>query len=418
MAGVAGRFATSAFLNYMKYGRGSRPLKRTGSGIVRRTKRKYAVRQPMKKKKRKITRSTTKFRKATKARKKASPYVKRHYDDYGKNVRSSANYVGFQTHGSHGRLYDIIAEAITKAMLARIKVYPRCYDEELFNLNPGFDRLRLTFKRVSVPQGANEEVGNPDIVISSGTTFLSLSSAVKAQIQAYADFPVFGDFAAYLESAYFYRNNDSGVPRIEMKDIGDSLIEVIVNQTITLRNITPNANGDMFTDLSNVEPIHGKKYVFYDQKPHVIDSISEKHTTEAEAIQRINAHGVTSTDIVGMDEDSPFAHPPVSRQLFSNCSKDAYVSLKAGQHKVEKTTWSTKCKLRDLIEKIYYNSFDKGKFGGYVLFGFERQIRGLSSDPDKKIHLAFDRAVHMAAHCQFVKQKTLLKHYENTYIST
>ena len=86
----------------------------------------------------------------------------------------------------------------------------------------------------------------------------------------------------------------------------------------------------------------------------------------------------------------------------------------AGGVKVERTAFKMKHKLSTLIERIYYNQYDKGSFGGCTFFALERRTRSVTGT--SRVKISFDRAVHMSAHCKLALKKTMLKHYDNNAI--
>lgn len=382
----------------------------------RRVKRKAST-----KRKRTTTKKKGSFKKAKKIRKTPSKFAKRHYDDYASVERDYCAYIGFQSHGSKDRMWSIIGEALTKALLAKIKIYPRAYDEVL-DFVTNFDALYLTFKRVSVPGGV-DATANSNIAFTVSTTFEQLAIQVSDAIKAYAERTndADGNYAFYPVEAMWYNGANDDHNRVKVSDLGESVIELYANQVITVKNLTPNDDGLSALDVVGVNPIHGKKYEFNNFRPKVIDTVLDTHY-DVGAFHEVNdADGInfcqlrnTSGTAVTMGEDHVLSHPPVPRQLFTNCKRAALVSMPAGGSKTERTAFKMKHKLSTLIERIYYNQFDKGSFGGCTFFGFERKTRTVNGD--SRVKISFDRALHMSAHCKLAVKKTMLKHYEGQKI--
>jgi hypothetical protein len=355
------------------------------------------------------------FKKAKKIRTTPSKFAKRHYDDYGSLERDNCAYIGFQRHGCKDRMWSVIGEAIVKALLAKIKVYPRAYDEPITYCS--FNRLRIFFKRVAVPGGAEEEI-NVDHTFTEGvTTFEGLATAVAATIEAKAERESSGDndFAYYPYQALWYHVTDDGVfsEKVHVKDLGESVVEFYATQVITVKNLTPNDGGTSDLDVVGVNPIHGKKYEFNNFRPKLIDSIEQQNAFLG-AFYEVNDTNGINTAVEQIAADNIIAHPPVPRQLFTNCARATPIFMGAGGVKTERTTFKMKHKLSTLVERIYYNQYDKGSFGGCTFFAFERKTRSVSGE--SRVKISFDRALHMSAHCKLAVKKTMLKHYDNTAI--
>lgn len=356
------------------------------------------------------------FKKAKKIRTKPSKFAKRHYDDYGSLERDHCAYIGFQRHGCKDRMWSILGEALTKALLAKIKIYPRSYGEALDNVRH-YDRLQLRFKRVAVPGGVENEV-NQDINFSYTTTFEDLSALVAAQLKAYAERDDDSDlnYAYYPVRAIWLNSGDEDDSRCIVQDVGESIVELYATQVITVKNLTPNDGGTSDLDVVGVNPINGKKYEFNNFRPKLIDTIESQNSFLGAFYEVNDTTGInTALAIPGVaNADNIIAHPPVPRQLFTNCARATPISMGAGGVKTERTTFKIKHKLSTLIERIYYNQYDKGSFGGCTFFAFERKTRSVTGE--SRVKISFDRALHMSAHCKLAVKKTMLKHYDNNAI--
>lgn len=385
-------------------------------------------RKSTKKRKRTSTKKRGTFKKAKKIRKTPSKFAKRHYDDYGSLEREQCAYIGFQSHGCKDRMWSIIGESLTKALLAKIKHYPRSYDEPMESVN--FDRIQLWYKRVAVPGGAEAEVYEY-ISFAATTTFEQLATAVTNSVKGHAERlpPSAGQtadadtlYAYYPFKAQFDNSASTDDNHVIVPDLGESVIELYATQVITVKNLTLNDDGNADLDVVGVNPIHGKKYEFGNFRPKLIDVIEQNNADLGAFYEVDDSTGINFVHIrdaagnpIAMDEDHLLAHPPVPRQLFTNCARSAIVSMSAGGIKTERTTFKLKHKMSTLIERIYYNQYDKGSFGACTFFGFERKTR--SNTGDSRVKISFDRALHMSAHCKLTVKKTMLKHYEGNKIN-
>ena len=368
------------------------------------------------KRKRTSTKKQGSFKKAKKIRTTPSKFAKRHYDDYGSLERDHCAYIGFQRHGCKDRMWSIIGEALTKALLAKIKIYPRSYTEPL-SYSDNYDRIQFGFKRVAVPGGAENEVYQ-DVSFTASTTFEALADLVTAVVKQHAERDDDADmlYAYYPFEAVFYNSASADHNRLRVADLGESIIELYANQVITIKNLTPNDGGTSDLDVVGVNPIHGKKYEFNNFRPKLIDAIERENADLGAFYEVDDTTGLnTAMAMPGVvNADHIIAHPPAPRQLFMNCARATPVSMGAGGVKTERTTFKMKHKLSTLIERIYYNQYDKGSFGGCTFFAFERKTRSVTGE--SRVKISFDRALHMSAHCKLAVKKTMLKHYEGNKI--
>ena len=171
----------------------------------------------------KVRTSRKKFRKSRKPIVDKGKFVSRNYDDYGTVEKDFTMYVGFQHHGSRGRLYDIIGEAVTKAFLAKLKIYPRSYDEVLFSQD--YSRVSLYFKRVKATGVADTETTVTHDI--HGVSFKSLAFNVALSIEQQADgstsvAPTVDSVARYLSRIVMWNDTATDNARMEIADVGDA----------------------------------------------------------------------------------------------------------------------------------------------------------------------------------------------------
>lgn len=371
-----------------------------------------------------LAKSSRRFRKSRKPVNDLGKYVARNYDDYGTMERDHSLWLGFQHHGSRDRLFDIIGEALTKSVLAKLRIYPRSYDEVI--TSPDYDTMYLVFNRVAY-SGADEEI-TTNIGIN-GETFKAVSEALGNTMMAQANAnttqaPTSDTVARYVRHVYLANAADGTKARMDIKDVGDSIISIKVKQKIRFQNITKNVDGNLDLDQAGLNPLRGRKYVFANYRPRLIDSIQATHNqyddfmlSDPVLVGPIDsAPGICPVPNAGsLTKDDPISHPPAARQLFSNCKASAAITMAAGAMKHEVTSFTMTHKLKTLIERIYFAGFDKGAFGGCTFIGLEkayRQAQPSGATNDDRISIGFNREVHMYAKCKIVVQKSMLKHYD------
>ena len=398
-----------------------RRLSREQAGNFRMPSKYYRVAKTMKK-----------FKKARKPLNDKGKYVSRNYDDYGTMERDHSWWMGFQTHGSRGRLFDILAEGVTKAVLAKLRIFPRSYSEVINSHE--YNHAQLVFTRV-LNTGVDEPVFGTDIGINN-RTFEDICADFRTQIadQANGDpstGPSTDTVARYLSTVKLISNTDVSKAFLELKDVGDSIVDIKVHQKIRFQNVTKNVDGTLDTDQAGLNPLRGRKYEFANFRPRLIESVQQlpDRTNETGVTYNYDSFMISDPVLGGaggivpmpaltsMAKDDPIAHPPIAKQLFTNCKASAPVSLAAGAMKVEYTTFRMVHKMKTFIERIYWASYDKGAFGGCVWFGLEkafRQAKPSGAANDDRVAVGFNREVHMYAKVKLVTQKSMLKHYDAT----
>jgi len=371
-----------------------------------------------------IAKKSRKFRKAAKPIVDNGKTVKRNYDDYGTIERDHSLWIGFQHHGSRGRLFDIIGEAVCKSTLAKLKIYPRSYDEVITSHD--YTIMSLFFERVT---NAGQDEQTTAVVGINGRTFKDIAADVANALEAQANAdtsvaPASDTVARYLTKIDLYNNVNPAYGLIQIKDVGDSLVSVKVQQKIRFQNITKNVDGNLNLDQGGLNPIKGRKYVFANYRPRLIEQLQETHSTYGDFQYSDplltgpidSAPGIMPMPATGsLTKDDPLCHPPIANQVFKNCKASAAISIGAGGMKHEFTTFTITHKLKSLIERIYYAGFEKGAFGGCTWFGFEkayRQAQPPGASNDDRLSVGFNREVHMYASCKFRTQKSMLKHYD------
>lgn len=399
-------------------------------------------RRPVVSGKRVTRRTSSKKRKAPKARKGsfkkarklAKPDVKsakRHYDDFGTLTRQHVLYMGFEAHGSKERMWSIIAEAITKELLMKMKIYPRSYDDPFTELTM-YDRILLRFRAVNVPTGV-DKLQEVTLTINPTLTLKTLSALVQDQLVFHGDVgyhyepnpttlagggwvqnaSTLTHSAMYLDGVTIYNNDSADYHRIVIKDIGESKLSLSASQLIKMHNLTPNNNNGVELDVMGTNPLSGMKYEFKNHRAKVISEI-QKLSTEYDMFQGNSKTGYHPGFQVSSGSDR-VGSPPKARNLFLNCSGSTGITMGAGAFKSERTSFKMENKLSTFIERIYYSGFDKGNWGGVTWFGFERAIRQVpdaSHTGEDSIKISWNRELHMAASIKFKVQKTSLKHYE------
>lgn len=337
--------------------------------------------------------------------------TKRHFDDFGTVTRNHALYMGFESHGSKTRMWGVISEAIAKELLAKIKVFPRAYDEPFYAMS-NYDSVSLTFKRVTVPGGV-DDLAVATVTFSDSSTLETFSAAIYDKIVYHADVTDATKSAMYLDMAILYNSANVDYNRIIIKDIGESVLSFSATQLIKFQNLTPNNDGGTALDVTGVNPISGLKYEFKNHRAKLVSEI-QKLNSIYDKFQENTATGFLPGFALPAADDR-LGQPPPARQIFTNCAGSSAISMRPGAFKSDTTSFTMKHKLSTFVERIYYSGYDKGTWGAVNWYGLERTIRQVpdsSHTLEDTISISWNRELHLGASIKFKVKKTMLKHYE------
>lgn len=373
----------------------------------------------------KMSRFSTKKRKPRKLGK--ANMVKRHFDDYGTIKRDHVLWAGFMDHGSQVRMFEIMGEAVAKAMLARIKVYPLVYDKPLnTGVNTGTE-LKMAFKRVN---GSGQALTFTETITGiRDMTFKEFAYQVYQKIQhaangSYTKAPsdTSDRVAYYLYSSYFFddvpNNHEQRFGHIENFDL--AMVDINVFCKTKLQNITKNIDNSNDLDRVGVNPISGKKYSMRSQTARLVSQVQATDDNKYDGFCQTHGgnNGVVAIQQLGVDD--ALAHPPAARAVFTNCSSVQNISIPAGGTKFDSTTFRMRCTMRKMVERLYDYGIDRSSFGKCTWFCFERTHRQAETGTIElnDIKLAFNREVIMSATCTLKKPMPMLKHYDNSDLGT
>jgi hypothetical protein len=353
------------------------------------------------------------FKKAKRSKPAVSElkFSKRHYDDFSTISRSHCLYLGFQQHGSHARLFDILGEAVAKALCAKMNWYPRSYDEP-YN-EQKYNRWQLEFKRVAIPAG-DDQFQSIAMSVFPTSTLQTLGTQLATIMRDHANITNNASLFAYWLDRVTIKNTTNDLFSLICKDVGETMITFRCSQQIKLQNLTPNDRGGPELDETGTNPLCGKKYEFNNHRLKLISEI-QKLNPVYDLMQADTPTGVLPMMQV-LGADGRLAHPPKAREVFTNCASSTAFKMAPGAFTSERTTFTMKHKLSTFIERIYYAGFDKGSYGAMTLFCLERMYRTVTDEGNlnvDSVKIGYNREVHMACHAQLRTQKSILKHYEN-----
>lgn len=357
--------------------------------------------------------------KQRKSRKPIKPgmMTKRHYDDHGTITRAHTLWMGVEDSGSYDRMFDILGEAVTRAILAKAKIYPTLYDQQLsdFMTSAGALGCVLTLGFKTINTSGTDFLVNETVSGVNSLTFKTLSAAVTnlIKIKAHEINAVNGQVSYYLDS-FILSNSQDGDRLAYDLNMGESIINIMCKSKVKFQNITSNSTGGDDLDVIGTNPINGKRYTFDDARARLVTQLHEANSAYHKFEGMKPPYGIVALDALGVDD--PLAHPPAAKNAFVNCTGVAPVYIKAGGMSHHYQTFSVKRTMRQFIEDIAKKDFGftRSKFGKITWWCFERTYKqnGTGAAADD-ISIGFNRELSMYAMCKLKQNKAMLKHYDN-----
>lgn len=336
---------------------------------------------------------------------KAPKGVSVHYKDFGQFQAAKCMYINHEHWGSFDRFWYTIALPLTKALLARVKIYPGKLDDDacigpltrpiavdqqdIDKGSPGI--IELIFER-------EQTTGNVDQVVNS-IAFEDVTTSFDKyrSLRAIAD-----DVKAALVSRY-YVNAAQQVywlsaarikpgppvgthlyPMVYIPNLDDAVISVYTKSLLKFQNVTQSdsAGGDAFDkNAIDANPLEGRIYSSKGRAP-IIDTDLQKAGNKSldTFFNRLDTNGLTLLGAsVAPDNDDlgHIKHIPPPNQLYSRgmTVQSGIIHLGVGAMKFHKTSFTMKRTFRTLVEITHNKDIDGAikTFGKHTLFGLTMQ---------------------------------------------
>lgn len=344
-------------------------------------------------------------------------FTKRHFDDYGTVTRNHGAWIGFQKFGNSDRLYGIVGEAVARAILATVKIYPSSYNEVLINgaETDLSEYVQIEYKRVNNASGEEGFYTGGDITLLN-KTFEEFATAVADDIRGKSFGSILvdpgSDTVGYYPYRFTVKHRIGGTiyDKVKQRHLGSSRLTLAVTQVIKIQNVSPNDDGTNATDVNGTNPISGRQYDF-DAMPRVHDEVV-KTNDYLEDLQQHMSHssGCIILPQTATNTDSVIGHPPKAREIFKNCVGSRTVSIEAGGQKYTSTKMTWSGTLEQFVRKHQYTGFTRPNMGGTLWFGFEQAFRQGSD----VVKFGFNRELSMSCSCQLRPVTNMLRHYDQT----
>lgn len=395
-----------------------------------------AMRPPKRKPMRAIGAPTKvgKFARLKRPLRESGKFVKRHFDDYALISRDHTLWAGFSHHGDRSRVFNIAGEAVAKVILAKMKIYPTAYFEQIVMPASAGGQSQaktvdLFFRRLTNDAAGTSEEASIQTVqfyqdpatMATPSTFEQFATAIGAVLEDMAIGP--SSAAPSTDSVGFYLyearvksqlTNTAGNVHFEerIKNLDSSELTIIAKQNVKMQNVTSNEDGTNNLDNATVNPLSGRMYQFT-TRPMVKKDLSSIRPALTQLQQYLTPTDSTSKGIYTLPSqpvDSVIGHPPPAKQVWTNCRGSTNISMAAGAQKSFATSFVFKSSMRSFVEQMTDNGRTNVNFGGITWVGLEQAFR----QGQDVIKVGFNRELHMMGHLKYRRPKVMLQHYDQT----
>lgn len=327
------------------------------------------------------------------------------YDDHDTFTNDNALYIYAQDFGSSDRAITIGVQAIVKAALATLHIYPT---NPRFMITTGSpdNELQLRFRRTYGVDPSYEDVSEQ--VTVNGQMFESACSTLAALVKTKAR-------DGYYPYSFRFEGGDRGN---EYRSLGDSIITFTASTVIQVQNTTV-ADGDVNSfstaaDRINANPLKGKIYRTRGFLPYVRPSVS--HNNEG----AVGFHESTAAGINGavtVPDSSFMNHPPVGTSFFRHCTGSRNVKMQAGSIMPVRSYFKTKMTILNFFKKVNVGegtqsiAIQPNMFGTCTVIALEQSMR---SAADESVKVGINREITMKAHVRLKTRVPTIHSYTST----
>jgi len=326
------------------------------------------------------------------------------YDDHNEFTDPSALYVYAQDHGSTDRAIAIGAQAVLKAVLATIKVYPA----SMVDSTAVADHQKIVtflFRRQRGQAPTNEE-STAGIVVN-GRTFAAMTADFVAVLT-----PQLAN--GYLPFGFrFSSQTDPSETAPVYRTLGDSMIYFSARTVLRLQNTT-HADGTGNTDMVNTvdaNPLKGKVYYTKGTVPYIKDHLVDIDATLL-GFHESNEYGINKA--YENFTQSTWNHPPAGSAFFKYCNGSRNITMKPGSILPLRSSFSSKMKVTDFFKKVAGAKFPQDGpyyFGKCTVVALEQSMR---SNGNEQVDVAINRELTMRASCVLKTRVPTLSSYVST----
>jgi len=321
------------------------------------------------------------------------------YDDHDNFTSDNALYVYTQDFGSSDRAITLGVQAILKAALATIHIYPTNPSFAIFTGSPEND-FKIQFRRTSGVDPTYED--STQTITLNAQTFENACSTLAGLVKAQAE-------QSYFPYGFQFEGGGRGNV---FRTLGESTITMTASTVMRIQNTTMADSGTGSTARYDTNPLKGKLYKTRGFVPYVRPSVTHNNSSLT-AFHESPEHGINHAITVG---DSSFMnHPPVGTSFFRYCTGSRIVKMQSGSIMPVRSYFKTKMTVLNYFKKISVSGANwnshPNMFGSCTTLALEQSMR---SENDESVTVGINREITMKAHVRLRTKVPTIHSYTST----
>lgn len=326
------------------------------------------------------------------------------YDDHDEVNADNALWCYSQDFGSSDRMIGIGVQAIVKAALATIFIYPTNPSSLITTGSPEND-LQIRFRRTQGTDPSYEDA--TEQVSVNGATFQSVCDSLYVLVKNRCA-------SGYYPYGFRFEGGDRGN---EYRSLGDSIMTLTVSTVMRVQNTTlDDSSGTATSNRINANPVKGKIYKTRGFVPYVRPSIVHNNTGLT-GFHESTATGFNHAVIPA--DDSFMNHPPTGTTLFRHCTGSRFVKMQAGSIMPIRSSFKTRMTVLNFFKKANGNNTDyligfasqPNMFGACTVLALEQTMR---SAHNESVRVGINREITMKAHVRLKTKVPTIHSYTST----
>ena len=328
------------------------------------------------------------------------------YDDHDNYTADNALYLYAQDFGSSYRAIMIGVQAIVKAALATIHIYPTSPSYVITSGSPD-NELQLNFRRTTGIDPSYEDVDSQ--VTINNVTFSDVCDSL---------FTLVRDRAKDGYYPYSFRFEGGGRGN-EYRSLGDSIITMTASTSWQIQNTTVSdeRTDDRSATNTTSNPLKGKIYRTRGFVPYVRPGIVRDEPGAVGFHDTDHNQGISRA--ADIPDNSYMNHPPVGTTFFRHCTSSQNVRLNAGSIMPIRSYFKTKMTVLNYFKKVvvdgptvaHTTGRQPNMFGSCTVLALEQAMR---SAADESVRVGVNREITMKAHVRLKTRVPTIHSYTST----
>lgn len=385
----------------------------------------------------------TKLKKPVKAKEKKIKSVINHYKEFGKFTAQKCLYINHEHIGSRYKFWIGVANGLTKALLAKARIYPtKSYEDPVVGPMTDFrDQLdnrvdtsthknQLTLVYTVEDQNGNQTPISDTIDISAVASpntyraFAQIAQEVATSLQN--RYTAAGGVARWLSHAMIWDTNNIPIAqRVTINNLDDAEIHLYVNSLVKFQNVTASDEGSLDKMSIDANPLTGRIYQARGMMPQIDTELA---TVGNKSLDRFFQEDNTGTGGLTMcgwntfdaDDVGRISHIPHANEIYGHQTVNTgVINMAPGAMKFHKTSFTLVKTFKELSKLMVNFSTTPApmdyNFGRHTLFG----LKCAHKHGQDTIQLGWNRDTDVGCYIKLSSKIYNLKtNYTNDYGAT